>query len=257
VLHHNWDRAEAFGTVADQYDRARPDYPEALVDSLLQDRMPSPLVLDVGCGTGIAARQFVARGCSVLGVEPDERMAEVARRRGLAVETGRFEDWDSADRRFDLLVSGQAWHWVDPVRGALKAGTVLGPAGRIGLFWNVAHLPPDEDRALREVYERVVPGLEERSVMFGRVGRERWSAAVEGLRQAGIFTDPEVRSFSTQRVTSRDEWLDVVPTHSDHRLLPEEQLGRLLSEIGAALDDLGGSFTMTYQTWLVTAARRE
>ncbi|MGW3626958.1 methyltransferase domain-containing protein [Streptomyces sp. NPDC000880] len=32
--------------------------------------------LDVGCGTGIAARQFQAVGCRVLGVEPDARMAD-------------------------------------------------------------------------------------------------------------------------------------------------------------------------------------
>jgi SAM-dependent methyltransferase len=260
VLHQNRDRAEAFGTVADQYDRARPDYPEALVDSLLEDRVrsasPSPQVLDVGCGTGIAARQFVARGCLVLGVEPDERMAAVARRHGLAVDTGRFEEWDATDRRFDLLVSGQAWHWVDPVRGALKAGMVLRPGGRVGLFWNVGHLPPDVDRALSEPYQRVVPELHERSVMFGRTGRDRLDAAASGLRQVGVFTDPEVRKFSTSRRMTRDQWLDLVPTHSDHRLLPEDQLARLLEGIGSALDRLGGSFMMTYDTWLVTATTR-
>ncbi|MFZ0170204.1 MAG: class I SAM-dependent methyltransferase, partial [Acidimicrobiales bacterium] len=76
-----------------------------------------PDVLDVGIGTGIAARQFQAAGCRVLGIEVDARMAEVARRCGLEVEVAAFEAWDPAGRAFDAVISGQTWHWVDPVAG--------------------------------------------------------------------------------------------------------------------------------------------
>ena len=81
---------------------------------------PGADILDVGCGTGIEARQFQAAGCAVLGVEPDTRMAEFARRTGIEVEVATFEAWDSAGRRFDAVIAGTAWHWVDPVAGAVK-----------------------------------------------------------------------------------------------------------------------------------------
>ena len=58
-------------------------------------------VLDVGSGTGKVGRLFAARGCEVLGVEPDERMADVARSHGLTVEVARVEEWEPAGRRFD------------------------------------------------------------------------------------------------------------------------------------------------------------
>ena len=45
---------------------------------------PSGDVLDVGCGTGISTRLFIAAGANVLGVEVDARMAELARQGGLA-----------------------------------------------------------------------------------------------------------------------------------------------------------------------------
>jgi ubiquinone/menaquinone biosynthesis C-methylase UbiE len=51
--------AESFGTDAERYDRARPRYPDALVERIAAGS-PGPDVLDVGCGTGIAARQFQA-----------------------------------------------------------------------------------------------------------------------------------------------------------------------------------------------------
>jgi SAM-dependent methyltransferase len=64
------------GADPERYDRTRPPYPDALVERIVA-ASPGPEVLDVGCGTGIEARQFQTAGCAVLGVEPDGRMAGV------------------------------------------------------------------------------------------------------------------------------------------------------------------------------------
>lgn len=73
VIHTDRRRAGSFGDDAEQYDRARSSYPAELVDDLVDPGVHR--VLDVGCGTGIAARLIAARGCAVYGVEPDARMA--------------------------------------------------------------------------------------------------------------------------------------------------------------------------------------
>ncbi|MFB9838760.1 class I SAM-dependent methyltransferase, partial [Actinoallomurus acaciae] len=124
--HQAREMAESFGVDPERYDRARPRYPDALVERIVA-ASPGPRVLDVGCGTGIEARQFQAAGCTVLGVDPDARMAGFARRTGVEVEVATFETWDPAGRVFDAVVAGQAWHWVDPVAGAAKAAQVLRP----------------------------------------------------------------------------------------------------------------------------------
>ena len=100
TLHADRRRAGSFGEVAEQYDRVRPEYPVELVDRLLAGGPRT--VLDVGCGTGISSRLFIARGCTVVGLEPDPRMAEVARRSGVQVESGTIEEWEAGARRFDL-----------------------------------------------------------------------------------------------------------------------------------------------------------
>ena len=106
-LHRHRQTAESFGADPDRYDRARPGYPAALVERIVA-ASPGPDVLDVGCGTGIAARQFQAAGCRVLGVDPDPRMAGLARQSGLEVEVATFEAWDPAGRVFDAVIAGQA-----------------------------------------------------------------------------------------------------------------------------------------------------
>ena len=132
-FHAERHRAESFGDVAEQYDRFRPSYPVALVDDLMA--LGASEVLDIGCGTGKAGQLLVQRGGSVLGVEIDAQMCGIARRHGLTVETAPFETWDPIGRRFDLIISGQAWHWVDPSIGVPKAATLLRPGGTIALFW--------------------------------------------------------------------------------------------------------------------------
>ena len=124
--HQARQMAESFGSDPERYDRARPRYPVPMV-ARVAAASPGPEFLDVGCGTGIASRQFQAAGCEVLGVEPDARMAEFARQRGLGVNVATFESWDPAGRAFDAVIAGQAWHWVDPLAGAAKAAQCYVP----------------------------------------------------------------------------------------------------------------------------------
>jgi SAM-dependent methyltransferase len=253
MLFEDRSRAESFGAVAELYDRARPSYPSALVDALLAG---SPRrVLDIGCGTGIAAALLAARGCDVLGVEIDERMAQVARGRGIDVEVARFEQWDASGRRFDLAVCAQAWHWIDPIAGAQKAATVLERAGRLGLFWNFGAPPAEVAGLFRPIYARLAPGVESYSVLLG--GQDaRAETAVAGIAASEGFDAAEVSTFSWMRTHDTAGWLALLQTHSDHQTLPPERRERLLAEIRDAVDSVGGSFEMPYEAVLVSARRR-
>jgi SAM-dependent methyltransferase len=249
--------AESFGLDAERYDRARPSYPDALVARIVA-ASPGGDVLDVGCGTGITARLFQAAGCRVLGIDPDERMAGLARQSGIQAEVATFETWDPAGRAFDAVIAGQAWHWVDPVAGAAKAVQALRPGGRLAVFWNAFGFPPDLTEAFSAVYRRVIP--DSPVSRRGMTGREAYQLmcdkAADGIRQAGEFGEPEQWQFDWDRPYTRAEWLDQVPTFGGHSLLPPATMTELLAGIGAAIDAAGGGFTMHYATMAVTAERR-
>jgi len=149
------DRRQVFGEAADDYDRIRPGYPAQLIDDLLAAAGSGP-VLEVGAGTGKATAAFAARGADLTCIEPDPRMAEVLRRNvpGARVVVSPFEQWQP-DRGYSLLVSAQAWHWVDAESRAGLAWAALAPDGLFAPFWNV-HLviDPALHAALAEVDER-------------------------------------------------------------------------------------------------------
>lgn len=213
-------------------------------------------MLDVGCGTGKVARLFLARGCEVLGVEPDSRMAGVARSHGIQVEVAMFEAWDPADRMFDLVVCGQAWHWVDPSVGPHKAAAILPPGGRLAIFWNRGRHDAPTKAALDEAYGRVAPALAKESVPLASEPSDR-SDDIAAVAATHSFAACQLRTYGWTQQYSREEWLDQLGTHSDHIALRPEQRATLLDDVGAAIDRLGGSITLHYETQLISAKRSQ
>jgi SAM-dependent methyltransferase len=254
--HHQRQAAESFGSDPERYDRARPRYPDGLIERIVAGT-PGGLVLDVGVATGIVARQFQAAGCQVLGVDPDARLAEFARRTRVEVEVSSFEAWEAAGRKFDAVVSGESWHWVDPVAGAAKAAEVLRPGGRLAVFWNTGQPPASLEEAFVEVYRRFLPAS-----LVARLGKGALEAAhsalcakaTDGIQATGAFNEPEQWRFEWVQSYTREEWLDALQTTGG--AIPESRLADLLEGVAAAIDAAGGCFTMNYVTFAVTAVRR-
>ncbi|PSK93718.1 methyltransferase family protein [Murinocardiopsis flavida] len=249
--------AESFGVDAQRYDHARPSYPDALVARIVAG-IPGTDVLDVGCGTGIAARQFQAAGCTVLGIEPDARMADVARAKGVRTEVADFESWQPCGRTFDAVVAAQAWHWVDPVAGAVKAAQVLRPGGRLAIFGHVYEPPAEVAGPFAAAFRRVAPD----SPLNGQPDRRpidlyqaAYAKTAATISETGRFDGPEQWRFDWEQSYTRGQWLDLLPTTGGLTRLRPDQLAEVLDAVGAAIDALGGRFTMSYTTLAVTAVR--
>jgi hypothetical protein len=79
--------------------------------------------------------------------------------------------------------------------------------------------------------------------------------AADGIREVGAFGGPEQGRFDWERSYTRDEWLDQLPTTGGHTRFPPAKLKEVLAGVGAAIDAVGGSFTIRYSAVVVTAAR--
>lgn len=134
------------------------------------------------------------------------------------------------------------------------------PGGDLCLIWNAGCQPDDLADALEEVYACVVPsgghgvfrGYAANRSTDLRTGLESEVDAVSAVSDLGA---PTMKWFPWTRAYQRDEWLDQLLTRSDHTALEPDVLDRLMAGIGAAIDDHGGSFVMSFDTVLITATR--
>jgi SAM-dependent methyltransferase len=148
-----------FDEVADEYDRTRPMYPDALVDRACEVAglgYGDP-VLEIGCGTGQLTRSLVARGLRVMAVEPGGNLIRLAGQNlaGTGSGTGsgsgsvelvnaRFEDAALPCGYFRAVFSASALHWVDPAVGWRKIAGALAPGGTLALL---SYFGVDEPRS--------------------------------------------------------------------------------------------------------------
>src|SRR5438552_1338548 len=103
-----------FESVVDEYDAARPAYPDRIFDAL--GPLAGRLVLEGGAGTGIATRALLARRARVLPFDLGPAML----RRSVATTPGlpaTLADGGALPFRTgcaDLLCFAQSWHWLPP-----------------------------------------------------------------------------------------------------------------------------------------------
>jgi len=167
-------------------------------------------VLDLGCGTGLLARQLAGRGHRVTGLDPAAAMIEWARDQDaaglIAWHVGRIEDLPQ-DARFDVVVmTGHAFQCLttnDAVRATIAAvRTRLAPHGRFmfesrnPLFRAWESWTPDEVEVVQDAAGHPVRVFTEVLAVEGRVVT---------FRNHFVFPDSEVLSDSTLLFLSRPE----------------------------------------------------
>lgn len=253
-MHHTGSAASrSFNAVAQQYAAVRPGYPEALFDFVVAQcgLRPADRLLEVGTGTGQATRGFAARGFQVLGLEPGAALAKGARLAlaafpGVLIEETTFERWEPAGRRYPLLFSAQAFHWVDPEIGLQKPSAVLEPGAHLALFWN---LPLRVESPLRAAIDRAYQAHAPALAWKGRASSTRAvDEVVSRFDASPSYRRAGFQSFSWAKTYDTDQYGELLGTFSDHIALPPEQRGELLAEIRGAIASAGGTIESAYET---------
>jgi SAM-dependent methyltransferase len=250
-----------FDGVAELYDRARPRYPEKLIDDLvsLSEIPAGARVLEIGCGTGQLTESLASRGFRMLCLEPGPNLARVARLRlarfpAVEIASQTFEEWPLEADQFALVVSAQAFHWIDPAIRFAKAAAALRAGGSLAVIGNAPVFRASPIRtALDAAYTAHAPGLVGGGVAAGWYGEEGPIRAL--FDESALFGPVAWRRHPWSQLYSAPEYLDLMRTQSDHRLLPEAQSESLLSAIRAAIDQHGGRFEVNYDAHLYLARR--
>lgn len=234
-----------FENAATLYQRARPEYPEELLDALtgMAALGPGAELVEIGCATGKATLPLARRGFRITAVELGAALADEARRNlagfpAVSVVTADFESWrPPAPAAFDLVYAATAWHWIDPGIRYAKAWELLKPGGHLA-FWSAFHvLPPDGDpffREIQDVYDEIGEGLPQG---WNYSTAETLADNAAEIEATGLFTDVRVRRFGWRISYTAPEYIDLLDTFSGHIAMAQWQRDRLYGEIRSKLSD--------------------
>ena len=250
-----------FGAIPDLYDAVRPGYPAAVLAAVLA-RVPETgivRILEVGCGTGQATRLFASLGQPIFATDLSPALLAVARERLAAFPNvqfgvGAFEQLALSDGAYDLLISAQAFHWVDLGVGLPKAHRVLTAGGTLALFWNFTHYDADPLlQRVRDVCLAQIPIL----AAWPEASDERFEAFAAGwlttLREAGGFTAITSTVIASTLEYSHARFLQLLTTYSWVQSRPPAVQAALVQAVQAALRDAPAILTLPTRTLLILA----
>ncbi|CAL9735415.1 probable S-adenosylmethionine-dependent methyltransferase Crg1p [Monosporozyma servazzii] len=130
------------------YDKFRPSYPETLADKVISYHKKTPgnvcnVLLDVGCGTGIATSLFAPKFKKCIAADPSSSMLDCARKtipkdanvvyKEVAGEK-LIEDGNVDLNSVDLVIGAESVHWCDLDILFEQVNKILKPNGTFA-FW--------------------------------------------------------------------------------------------------------------------------
>ena len=247
--------SRGFGPTTELYEKVRPEYPDAAVETLVRELgiARGRIVVDVGAGTGKLTRALVRTGATVIAVEPLAEMRErLAESVPMAVPfDGTAEHMALRDGSAHAITVAQAFHWFDGDRALAEFHRVLAPGGRLGLIWNVRDRRSAWVAAFDALVDAVDPERPDHQTGQWRAAFER-SARFAPLEERDV---EHAQSLTPAEITAR------AATVSSIASLPDAQRERVLDgfrALAATHPDIRGRETVTlpYLTKVYWTERR-
>ena len=146
-----------FDGVATQYEEYRLSYPKELFQDIMRYSDKPQDALEIGIGTGKATAPFLKAGISVLAIEPNPKMADIAIEKNagyghLKILNGKFEDY-TFNHEFDLVYAASSFQWLRSENRMELIGGCLKQNGIFAKFKTVTIVDPEESIGSRLLYD--------------------------------------------------------------------------------------------------------
>jgi SAM-dependent methyltransferase len=224
--------ADRFASVAEEYERGRPEYPPGVVGALTAELGlgPGAAVLDLAAGTGKLTRALLAAGLDVIAVEPQEALRErlaqsVGRERA---REGLAESIPLADGSVSAVTVADAIHWFDPTRALAEVARVLDDGGGIAVLTTV---PDWSGASWAEEIGGLLAELRPSHPHFEGPG---WQQL---LRDSGCFGEPWEVRVTWWREASPERMIAHVGSMSWIAALPEPERSATLARVSEVIEN--------------------
>lgn len=251
-----YEAAVGFDRAAAEYERGRPEYPQAAIALLARELElgPGRLVVDLAAGTGKLTRALRGLGAEVVAIEPVAGMRAQLTRAvpGVEILEGTAERMPLADATAGAVLVAQAFHWFDVPVAAAEIHRVLVPGGGLSM--------------IRNEWDESVPWVAElRSLTAEHAGQpphRHPNNSGAALDATGLFSATQERVFANRVRVDSETLQDRMSSLSYVALLDagprralRDAVARFVSERG--LVDADGLLDTPYRTHVVWCRRLE
>ncbi len=236
-----------FNTAPMLYEDVRPGYPEKLIQDVidLSDLEDHSGILEIGCGTGKATQSFAERGYELVCLDIGADLIAVAREKlrdfpNVSFMTEAFE-MSKLERKFDLIISATAFHWVDPKVRYMKAHEVLESKGFLAVFSN-QHVRKEEGffAESQSLYDKYYAPL--------TTNHPTHATNFPGVE---AFQVPIKRVYPWTQTYSSEQYIKLLGTYSGHIALPDKNKRLLFEGIADLIETkYDGQITKHYEAVL-------
>lgn len=219
-----------FNMKPDQYEKSRPKYPEDIFKEISRFKRidEGTEILEIGCGTGIATGLFAGSNANILCTDIGDELISIAKEKFRAMKnisflTGEYESLE-INRKFDLIYSATAYHWIKQPEGDLKTINLLKKDGIFAVFRYI-HTNREEGyfKESQQIYAIYFPEQTPKIESRELISRER-------------FDIIHRKEYPWSVVYSSKEYISLISTFSDHLSLKENKRKKLFSELKTLID---------------------
>lgn len=208
------------------YEKFRPSYiPQLYYDIAKYSNMDDKYqVLEIGAGTGQATEWFVSQNVHLTAIDIGKNMTQHLQKKfynipKVIIKNCSFENYKTENNSIDLVYSATAFHWLDEDFAMEKIKELLKPNGTIALFWNHPFVNRENDKLhveLRKIYNKYRP-TDKSPKEFNKKATKKY---LDLLNKHGFNNVISKLYYRERRLTAKD-YIGLLNTYSDHRLLPD------------------------------------
>lgn len=222
--------AANFPTVAEAYERGRPEYPPAVVGAIAAELQipPDAPVLDLAAGTGKLTRALLGAGLDVLAIEPQASLREILIT-GVGAERvrdGLAEAIPLPEEAVAAVTVADAFHWFRPAEALAEIARVLRPGGGLAVL---STSPDWGGTSWAHEVGTLMTSLRPEHPHFDAPS---WR---ETLRQDPSWTPLREIRVSAPQDASPERIVDYIASVSWMAGLPEPQRGETLAQIATII----------------------
>lgn len=241
------DKKLTFNEFPELYEKLRPTYPEELIEDIIKYSALTfdSEILEIGPGTGQITFPFAKKGYPITGVEIGEKLFTYLQNKFMnyfntTIINSSFEEWESKEKKFDLIISAQAFHWIDPKIGYAKVAKLLKKNGNLALIW-IYHLSTNLIDELDKVYMKYFPDNKKPDDVELRISKQ-----IEEIQDAKQFENLRIYKYPFEIEYTSSQYIDLLDTYSDHRNLDNKIKLKLYNGIRKIINKSDGKINKPY-----------